>query len=79
MTNWPVTILSDQLTVRPFSSPEAWKPGPLKVQSDSHAAPQTPKRRQQQLHPDMQSSKLLAPDIQAMLITIVSIASYMKI
>ncbi|EJD06393.1 NTF2-like protein [Fomitiporia mediterranea MF3/22] len=70
---WTVTILSDQLTVRPYSSPEAWKPGPLKVQGVDHtnprAAPQTPQKRPQQLRADTQR-KLMEPEVQAMLGTI---------
>ena len=30
---WNVVILSDQLLVRAYSSPEAWAPGPMRIQS----------------------------------------------
>ncbi|GBE87787.1 mRNA export factor mex67 [Sparassis crispa] len=30
---WDVVILSDQLNVRAYSSPEAWRPGPMRVQA----------------------------------------------
>lgn len=33
MNGWDVMILSDQLVVRAYSSPEAWKPGPMLVQA----------------------------------------------
>lgn len=32
LAGWQFVILSDQLVVRNYSSPEAWAPGPLKVQ-----------------------------------------------
>lgn len=39
-TGWDVVILSDQLVVRAYSSHEAWRPGPLRVQAGE--APTTP-------------------------------------
>ena len=39
-TGWDVVILSDQLVVRAYSSHEAWRPGPLRVQAGE--APATP-------------------------------------
>lgn len=30
---WDVVILSDQLVVRAYSSYEAWRPGPIRVQA----------------------------------------------
>ncbi|TFK46129.1 NTF2-like protein [Heliocybe sulcata] len=32
LNGWDVMIMSDQLVVRSYSSPEAWKPGPMRVQ-----------------------------------------------
>ncbi|KZV95386.1 NTF2-like protein [Exidia glandulosa HHB12029] len=46
---WPVVILSDQLVVRHFSSPDAWTPGPLKVQFEPTNAPPPPTQIPQQL------------------------------
>lgn len=37
---WDVVILSDQLTVRAYSSHQAWAPGPLKVQEGEAAKAQ---------------------------------------
>ncbi|KAK2460147.1 hypothetical protein APHAL10511_007826 [Amanita phalloides] len=36
--NWDVIILSDQWTIRGYSSPAAWKPGPMLVQAQRHRA-----------------------------------------
>lgn len=33
LNGWDVMILSDQWTVRPYSSHEAWRPGPMRVQA----------------------------------------------
>ncbi|OCB88767.1 NTF2-like protein [Sanghuangporus baumii] len=72
LNNWAVVILSDQLTVRPYSSPDAWKPGPLKVQGDGRDSksvlgpPKTPQRRPQRLQPDLMQ-KLMSPEVQAIL------------
>ncbi|PCH44854.1 NTF2-like protein [Wolfiporia cocos MD-104 SS10] len=38
---WDVVILSDQLTVRPYSGHDAWRPGPMRV---SRKDPSTPVR-----------------------------------
>jgi len=35
LAGWDVVILSDLLTIRNFSSPQAWTPGPLKVTHDA--------------------------------------------
>ncbi|KAF8731470.1 hypothetical protein AX14_004833 [Amanita brunnescens Koide BX004] len=37
--NWDVIILSDQLTIRGYSSPAAWKPGPMLVQAQPSSRP----------------------------------------
>ncbi|KDQ57204.1 hypothetical protein JAAARDRAFT_35810 [Jaapia argillacea MUCL 33604] len=53
LNGWDVTILSDQLVVRAYSSHEAWKPGPMRVQAtggSSSAQPPisiTPQMREQ--------------------------------
>ncbi|KAJ7056667.1 hypothetical protein C8F01DRAFT_1211342 [Mycena amicta] len=39
MNGWDVVILSDQWTIRGFSKPEAWKPGPLLVQATMDTNP----------------------------------------
>ena len=33
LNGWDVLVLSDQLCVRAYSSPEAWRPGPMKIQT----------------------------------------------
>lgn len=33
INGWDVVIVSDQWTIRAYSSPEAWKPGPMLVQA----------------------------------------------
>ncbi|OBZ72182.1 mRNA export factor mex67 [Grifola frondosa] len=41
LNGWDVVILSDQLVVRAYSSHEAWRPGPMRVQAgDSLPSPQ---------------------------------------
>lgn len=35
LNGWDVVILSDQLTIRAYSSPEAWKAGDLLVQAQA--------------------------------------------
>ncbi|KAJ7220179.1 hypothetical protein GGX14DRAFT_433679 [Mycena pura] len=39
MNGWDVVILSDQWTIRGFSKPEAWKPGPMLVQATLESNP----------------------------------------
>lgn len=63
MTGWPVAVLSDQLTIRNYSSPEAWKPGPMKLQGEG--------RRARSAEPDV-SQLLMKPEAQAILVSIVS-------
>ena len=44
MKGWAVEILSDQLTVRAYSSSDAWTPGPMVVQpvsASTEAQPQS--------------------------------------
>ena len=44
-TGWAVMILSDQLIVRSYSSPEAWAPGPLQVQTEAERGTSQTQRR----------------------------------
>lgn len=37
INNWDVIILSDQWTIRGYSSPAAWKPGPMLVQAQPNS------------------------------------------
>ncbi|KAJ6570093.1 hypothetical protein DFH09DRAFT_1154023 [Mycena vulgaris] len=39
MSGWDVVILSDQWTIRGFSKPEAWAPGPMLVQATLESNP----------------------------------------
>ncbi|KAJ3867011.1 hypothetical protein EV359DRAFT_35403 [Lentinula novae-zelandiae] len=39
-SGWDVVIISDQWTIRAYSSPDAWKPGPMVVQPDPAAVRQ---------------------------------------
>ena len=74
-----MSILSDQLTVRPYSSPEAWKPGPLSTQSIqniqnitrtfSKPVPSTPLRPAR--HVPIVEQKLANPAVQSQLAAIV--------
>ncbi|KAJ7690139.1 hypothetical protein B0H17DRAFT_1065625 [Mycena rosella] len=48
---WDVVILSDQWTIRGFSKPEAWAPGPMLVQATLESNPPPPPPRQPQLPP----------------------------
>ena len=49
---WDVVVLSDQLTVRAYSSPQAWAPGPLEVQmGDDEVDPKSALMRQPRLQP----------------------------
>ena len=67
LNNWDIMILSDQLIIRAYSSPDAWKPGPMSVQGKGEKQQVTPQPQQQpQLPP-----ALLAPEVQAQLNAIV--------
>ena len=57
MKGWTVEILSDQLTVRAYSSSDAWTPGPMTVQPS--VAPK-------------QTQPLSLPNLEAGLVSIVS-------
>ena len=46
LNGWDVMILSDQLCIRAYSSHEAWRPGPMKVQAgDSLPSQQATQQR----------------------------------
>ncbi|KAJ7671531.1 hypothetical protein DFH06DRAFT_1177844 [Mycena polygramma] len=62
MNGWDVVILSDQWTIRGYSKPEAWKPGPMLVQATLDSNP--PARQQQQ---QQSQQPALPPDQQALL------------
>ncbi|KAI5120208.1 hypothetical protein M0805_006314 [Coniferiporia weirii] len=64
MNNWTVTILSDQLTIRPFSSHEAWKVGPMKVQGEGKPVKQ---RQENPQRVPVAQNQLLSPEVQAQL------------
>lgn len=56
---WDVVILSDQLVVRAYSSHDAWRPGPLRVQAGeapSSAAPSTSSQPLTQIPPQVQEA-----------------------
>jgi nuclear RNA export factor len=60
VNGWDVVILSDQWNIRGYSSHEAWKPGPMKVQAGSQAAvAATPA-------PTLPPALLLAPNREAL-------------
>jgi nuclear RNA export factor len=42
MNGWDVVILSDQWNIRAYSSPEAWRPGPMRVQAPDLALSSAP-------------------------------------
>jgi len=35
LSGWDVVILSDQLTIRSYSNPNAWRVGPMLVQAEA--------------------------------------------
>ncbi|KAG6808465.1 hypothetical protein H0H92_004034 [Tricholoma furcatifolium] len=75
---WDIIILSDQWTVRVYSTHEAWKPGPLLVQAlpreEAEAQKAAPSQPQQQPSLDQQSQAALAalPETQRNLVMEVS-------
>lgn len=60
MKGWAVEILSDQLTVRGYSSSDAWTPGPMVVQP---------------VPPSTEAQPLSLPDLKAALASVVSDAA----
>ncbi|KAL0577983.1 nuclear mRNA export, poly(A)+RNA binding protein [Marasmius crinis-equi] len=69
---WDIVIVSDQLMVRGYSGPDAWKPGPMVVQPEPQAAHRHPPSQQQAPTPQgsSQSTPALPQDQQAVLMTI---------
>jgi nuclear RNA export factor len=55
MNGWDVVILSDQWTIRGYSKPEAWAPGPMLVQASLESNPPPPQRQLPALPPDQQA------------------------
>ncbi|KAJ7760723.1 hypothetical protein DFH07DRAFT_430072 [Mycena maculata] len=63
MAGWDVVILSDQWTIRGFSKPEAWAPGPMLVQATLESNPPPPPPRLV-FPPDQQALLNSIPDAQ---------------
>jgi nuclear RNA export factor len=55
MNGWDVVILSDQWTIRGYSKPEAWAPGPMLVQATLDSNPPPTQRQLQNLPADQQA------------------------
>ncbi|KZT19800.1 NTF2-like protein [Neolentinus lepideus HHB14362 ss-1] len=64
LNGWDIMIMSDQLVVRSYSSPEAWKPGPMRVQ---HGDP-LPAFSSQQIPPQVQQELSQIPEPQRTLV-----------
>lgn len=63
-SNWDVMILSDQFTVRSYSSHESWAPGPLRIQTQPElAAPPRRSGRQAQSSQTQTNAPLPEPPI----------------
>ncbi|KAJ7163930.1 hypothetical protein C8R43DRAFT_989194 [Mycena crocata] len=60
---WDVVILSDQWTIRGFSKPEAWAPGPMLVQATIESNP-APRPHLPTLPPDQQALLNSIPEAQ---------------
>ena len=65
LNGWDVMILSDQLVVRAYSSHEAWRPGPMKVQAGEPPAAAAPAATV--LAPTATPAPQLTPQAQAQL------------
>jgi len=73
VNGWEVVILSDQWTVRGYSSHEAWKPGPMLVQAlTRQQQAQAARTAGQGQQPEIQTPSLTL-DQQAALAAIVSL------
>ncbi|KIK62433.1 hypothetical protein GYMLUDRAFT_41872 [Collybiopsis luxurians FD-317 M1] len=72
LSGWDVVIISDQWTIRAYSSPDSWKPGPMIVQPDpvskqsTENASSTPKQPSQplQLSAEQQAAVASIPEPQ---------------
>ncbi|THV01015.1 NTF2-like protein, partial [Dendrothele bispora CBS 962.96] len=70
LNGWDVLIISDQWTVRGYSEPEAWKPGPMIVQPDPTSSRSMTQSQQQGQPPQPIQGSTLPPDQQAALTAI---------
>ena len=61
LAQWDVLILSDQLVVRSYSDPAAWKPGPLKTQYEEPGTVSSTSSSARQ------SGNFLSPSVQALI------------
>ncbi|GJE96575.1 NTF2-like protein [Phanerochaete sordida] len=72
LAGWDVMILSDMLVVRAYSSHEAWRPGPLRVQAGEAPTPSAPVGAPQvpatQIPPQVQEALLQIPEPQRSLV-----------
>ncbi|KAJ6577471.1 hypothetical protein B0H19DRAFT_1120082 [Mycena capillaripes] len=68
MNGWDVVILSDQWTIRGYSKPEAWAPGPMLVQATLESNPTPPQRQLPALPPDQQALLNTVPEPQRPLV-----------
>lgn len=64
LNGWDVVILSDQWTIRGFSKPEAWAPGPMLVQATLASNPPPPPPRQPTLPGEQQALLASLPEPQ---------------
>lgn len=63
LNGWDVVILSDQWTIRAYSSHEAWRPGPMRVQA-GEGLPTTSQQPPQAM-PQQSASTTIVPSSQA--------------
>jgi len=74
LNGWDVVILSDQWTIRGYSSPDAWKPGPMLVQAVDKSGSGTmgpstqPPTLPPQFPPDQQAALATLPEAQRALV-----------
>ncbi|KAF8207061.1 hypothetical protein K438DRAFT_1815618 [Mycena galopus ATCC 62051] len=68
MNGWDVVILSDQWTIRGYSRPEAWAPGPMLVQATLESNPLPTQRQLQNLPSDQQALLNTVPEPQRPLV-----------
>ncbi|KZT07659.1 NTF2-like protein [Laetiporus sulphureus 93-53] len=69
-SGWDVLILSDQLVVRAYSSHEAWRPGPMRMQAEDPlpAASHSATSEQPQIPPHLQEALAAMPEPQRSLV-----------
>ncbi|KAJ7352356.1 hypothetical protein DFH08DRAFT_858626 [Mycena albidolilacea] len=68
MNGWDVVILSDQWTIRGYSKPEAWAPGPMLVQATLDSNPPPTQRQLQNLPAEQQALLNTVPEPQRPLV-----------